>query len=60
MEKHLSCVCDQITASSPNCDVWVHTVFKLLGKHKAKLIGKASSCRQADPSQKKIRWINSV
>lgn len=23
-EKHLSCLCDPITASSPDCELWVH------------------------------------
>lgn len=44
LEKHLSCLCDQITAASPDCELWVHTVFILLGKHKAMLISTGSGC----------------
>lgn len=44
LEKHLLCLCDQITASSPDCKLWVHKVFILLGKHKAKLTGAGSGC----------------
>lgn len=62
LEKHLPCLCDQITAPSLEREPWVHTVFILLRKHKAKLIGIGSGCVQAgktsaDPSQDKIRWI---
>lgn len=42
LEKHLSCLCDQITASSPDCELWVHVVFRLRGKQKTKLIGTGS------------------
>lgn len=44
LEKHLSRLCDQITAPSLERELWVHTVFILLRKHKAKLIGRGSGC----------------